>query len=208
MPFIYAMAWPLLLALLVSCSQPPFLQPPNFPQNDRGRLPNVNLQVYIQPQRPLGLNKQTAYLTPLYLPQHYDKALSVSYGGIVQEIFLQHRIFQTLEQHKDMERGVSTAEAKKRGFNYLMEISSPSFLTPSGNSRGWVALNLKIIRLSDETTLWHMYAEADLLPLHRGHDILFPRDYRDAPTLTEGLTAIVHKMAEVIADSETSAPLP
>lgn len=208
MPFIYAMAWLFLIALLVSCSQPPFLHAPNFHQNDMGRLPNVNLQVYIQPQRPLGLHKQSAYLTPLYLPQRYDKALSISYAGIVQEIFLQHRIFQTLEQHNDMERGVSIAEAKKRGFDYLMEISSPSFLAPAGNSRGWIALKLKVIRLADETTIWHMYGEADLLPLYRGHDILFPRDYRDAPTLTEGLAAIAHKMAGIIADQETSAPLP
>lgn len=207
-PFLYAMAWPLLLVLLVSCSQPPFIQSPNFSQNDIGRPPNVNIQVYIQPERPLGLNKQSAYLTPLYLPQRYDKALGISYAGIIQEIFLQHRIFQTLEQHKDMERGVSAAGVKERGFDYLIEISSPSFLAPAGNSRGWIALNLKILRLADGVTMWHMYGEADLLSLHRGHDILFPRDYRDAPTLTEGLAAIVHKMAEVIANQENSAPLP
>lgn len=199
---------PMLLALLISCSQPPFIQPPNFPQNDIGRLPNVNIQVYIQPKRPLGLARQSAYLTPLYLPQRYDKALGISYAGIVQEVFLQHLIFQTLEQHKEQEKGVSMPALKARGFDYLVEISSPSFLAPAGNSRGWIALNLKIIRLADETTIWHMYGEADLLPLHRGHDILFPRDYRDAPTLTEGLAAIAHKMAEIISQQENSITTP
>jgi hypothetical protein len=197
-----------LLALLIACSQPPFLQPPNFPQNDMGRLPDVNLQVYIQPQRPLGLGKQNTYLTPLYLPQRYDKALTVSYAGIVQDIFLQRRIFQVLEQHRDLEKAISRAALKDRGFHYLMEISAPSFLAPAGNSRGWVALDLKLIRLADDATLWHIYGEADLIPLHRGHDILFPRDYREAPTITEGLAAIVHKMADVISSQETGAALP
>lgn len=198
----------LLLLLLVSCSQPPFIQPPNFPKNDMGRPPEINIQVYIQPQRPLGLVKQNAYLTPLYLPQRYDKALGISYAGIVQEIFLQHRIFQTLEQHRDQEKGVSMPSLKAHGFDYLVEISSPSFLAPAGNSRGWVALNMRIIRLSDEATMWHMYGEADLLPLYRGHDILFPRDYREAPTLTEGLAAIAHKMAEIVAQQENSITTP
>jgi len=158
------------------------------------------LNVYIMPQQPTNLQDKKALLAPVMFPKEYDEETRKQYTYLLRDILLQSRIFTVVEAY--MEKTGSEQEfaglAHKKGFDYIIIAKCPHFISPAGLSRGWTALDLSIIQAPTDITLWHIYSETDLTPKPERDYIFFTRQYKNAPSVTQGFVSLAMAMAKYI----------
>ena len=185
----------LLLLLLNACS--PVARNSTLAES---ALPQPRLVIYIAPETPVFTNTQKVLLAPLRLSLHEAEDWGLAMTKLLQDIFLQHRVFSVTERvpQSNGSEDQMLDNAANRGFDYLMvgEVRPP--VCPVGNSTGWVGLNIRIISAKNRSTIWHIYGEAYLYPEQRRHYLFYERPYRPAPSLAQGLEAVATAMANVI----------
>jgi hypothetical protein len=163
-------------------------------------LQEPKLNVYIMPQQPTNLRDKKALLAPIIFPKEYDNESRKEYTLLLRDILLQNRVFMVVEAY--MEQTGSEEEfvglAHKKGFDYIIIAKCPRFIAPVGLSRGWTALDLSIIQAPTDITLWHIYSETDLTPKPEKDYIFFTRQYKNAPSVTQGFVSLAMEIAKFI----------
>ena len=164
-----------------------------------GRL-DLNTDVYIQPENPVELSNSKVLIAPIYLytPQARDWVPSVT--GLVQDVLSQERIFKVIVRGSRNfdSRETLLDHAGIKGFDYVLFGSIPPVIFPAGNTSGWIGFDMRLVSTETQATLWHMYGQASLIPAPTKWSILGDAAYAKAPSVSEGLTTILHKMARII----------
>jgi len=190
--FTGARALSLMAATLLLCSCAPTLQ-------QSGRM-DLDTSVYIQPEKPFDLSDCRLLVAPisLYSPQAREWEPSIT--GIVQDIFSQERVFRVIvrgNEHFDSQEKLLD-DAGIQGFDYVLLGSIPPVIFPAGNTSGWVGVDIKLVSTENHAALWHIYGQASLIPAPTLWSILGDAAYARAPSVSEGVSAILHKMAVII----------
>ncbi len=169
------------------------------PLKQSGRL-DLSTDVYIQPEKPVNLSNRKLLIAPIYLytPQARDWVPSVT--GLVQDVLSQERIFNVIVRGRKNFDSQETLldHAGTQGFDYVMFASIPPVIFPAGNTSGWVGFDMKLVSTENHATLWHLYGQACLIPAPTKWSILGDAAYAKAPSVSEGVTTILHKMAFII----------
>ena len=189
---LYTRAASILTLTLILCSCAPTLK-------QSGRL-DLSTTVYIQPEEPVDLSTRKLLIAPVYLytPQAKDWVPSVT--GLVQDILSQERVFKVIvtgkENFDSLEHLLDHAELQ--GFDYVLIGSVPPVIFPAGNTSGWTGFDMKLVNTKNRAALWHLYGEASLIPAPTLWSITGDAAYAKAPSVTEGMTAILHRMSKII----------
>lgn len=182
------------LTCLTSCAQAP-----QFATHQIETYPKPALQVYIAPEERLDLQESSALLDKvrLFLPD--KQSLSEAMTTQVKDVLLQCRIFKQIEvfQPDSAKKDIYMAAFEKHA-DYVIEVGIPQMLAPAGNTPGWICLDMKIVRAKDHVTFWSIYAEVHLEMRHKQNYLLYERPYAQAPSLSQGLDAIVREVAKAI----------
>jgi hypothetical protein len=174
-------------------------QPPDGPDPD---LPLVKINIIIKPEFPYNLHEKKALFVPLQMADSREDRWETALTNIAYVTFLQERLFKVIERYHDdtvpLER--IRQEASERGFDYIITGHVPNILVPSGNSAGWIGLNLKIQGTMPENsyTLWQIYGGAELKPHPTQHDVLGTSSAINAPSVTTGFFYLTREMARAI----------
>lgn len=163
-------------------------------------LPRPRLEVFVAPETGVPADAQKVLLAPLRLAPEQGSELMPAMTGLMQDILLQQRVFAVLERAslQEVSDGVLLDVGAQRGFDYVMFVGVPPIVPSVGNSKGWLALDIRLVSTRNRVTIWHAYGEADLLPEPARHSIIYPIPFRPAPTVTQGFVAIVRAMADCI----------
>jgi hypothetical protein len=163
-------------------------------------LPQPRLEVFVAPETAVATGSQKVLLAPLRLSPEQGSDLMPAMTGLMQDILLQHRLFAVLERAslQDVSDEVLLDFGAQRGFDYVMFVGVPPIVPSVGNSRGWLALDIRLVSTRNRVTIWHAYGEAYLLPEPARHSILDPVPFRPAPTVAQGFVAIVRAVADCI----------
>ncbi len=182
-----------ILAVIVLCSA----CAPKLEQ--RGNM-DIKASVYVQPEHPLPLFTKRLLIAPvdLYSPKAREWIPTVT--TIVQDILSQERVFKVIVQgKKKFDSPESLLEnARQQGFDYVLFGSVPPVIFPSGNTSGWIGFDMKIVNTNSQVTIWHIYGQAALVPAPTRWSIMGDASYAPAPSLSQGFTAILHRMACII----------
>ncbi len=189
----------ILFILLPGCSainpQPEILTP----EPVRSPIPRIN--VFAAPRQPINMSRYQAILLPLSCPRNYPDNWSVAATRLVQDLFIKKGVFGTLKFEK--RPGGRTEDKVYAGlqdrFDFIITGEIPVILYPSGNSRGRIALDLKVTSARTGTTLWHIYGETDLTPEPAKFSPLGNSPFRPAPSPVQGLSNIIVRMADLIS---------
>lgn len=164
--------------------------------------PIVGLNVIIKPERHYPLNHKKALLIPFQMADSREDRWEKALTRIAHSILLQERIFAVIELYDNDNTPVSKIfdEAYDRGFDYVITGVVPHILVPSGNTAGWVGLNLKIngAGMEKRYTLWHLYGGAELRPEATRHDLMGSYAAKSAPSVTSGFFSLVRSMARLL----------
>lgn len=164
--------------------------------------PVIGINVLVKPVQPWPLHEKKALLIPLQMTDAREDRWEAALTAITHSVLLQERLFAVIERYDKDTVPVSRIleEAKERGFDYIITGIVPDILVPSGNTAGWVGLNLKIRGTGDGNnyTLWNLYGGADLKPEPTRHDLMGTSTAVNAPSVTSGFFALVKSMARVI----------
>ena len=194
-----------LLFCLASCAPPR----PVFNSAETTQLPEPNINIYLKPVGHLDMTTKRVLMGKMRPPSlnQADRPY-LAMTRLVEDIFLQSRLFAELDIAADpnlsIERLIKLGVARR--FDYIM-LADSSIFYPSGNSRGWVGLDLKLVDTSDSFVIWHIYGELDLLPQSGGESgitsIFYQRPFKKAQDPAQGLAAIARSMADLMRESMT-----
>ena len=189
---LYIRAASILTVTLILCSCAPTLK-------QSGRL-DLSTTVYIQPDKPVDLSNRKLLVAPIYLytPQAKDWVPSVT--GLVQDILSQERVFNVIvtgSKNFDSQEELLD-DADLQGFDYVLIGSVPPVIFPAGNTSGWTGFNMKLVSTKNHAALWHLYGQASLIPAPTLWSIMGDAAYAKAPSVTEGMTAILQRMSKII----------
>jgi hypothetical protein len=189
---LYTRAASILTVTLMLCSCAPTLK-------QSGRI-DLSTTVYIQPDKPVDLSSGKLLITPIYLytPQAKDWVPSVT--GLVQDILSQERVFNVIvtgSKNFDSQEELLD-DADLQGFDYVLIGSVPPVIFPTGNTSGWTGFDMKLVNTKNHAALWHLYGQASLIPAPTLWSIMGDAAYAKAPSVTEGMTAILHRMSKII----------
>lgn len=189
--------------LLISCTPQPV-----FNSIEATNLPSPNINVYLRPAEHINMASKRILMAKIR-PQLNQKELPyLEMTKLIEDIFLQSRLFAEIEladnPNLSTEGLIDLGAAKK--FDYIM-LSRVSTLYPSGNSRGWVGLDVKFIDTTSSFVVWHLYGEIDLLPKPGDHGIIsifYSRPFKKAQDPAQGLIAITKAMADKMSEPPPS----
>lgn len=168
--------------------------------NRQVKMPVPKLNVVVMPKQHLDLSRQKALMVPVYMAGAQEQQWGSSVTRMIRSLLLQEGLFNTLAlfptNHPDDQ--IIFKQARDRGFDYLVEVSIPPIIEPSGDSAGWVALSVKIIDVNKGYSLWRLYGEAQLIPQPTFHCLLEKKPFVQAPSVGQGIVSITRQMAQVI----------
>ena len=187
----------LLPAVLCGCGSPFF----STDMNERHvKMPVPKLNVVVMPKQRLDLSGYKALMVPVFMAGAQEHQWGSSVTGMIRSLLLQEGLFNTLAlfptNHPD-DREIRK-QARDRGFDYLIEVSIPPVIEPSGDSEGWVALSMKIIDVDKGYSVWRVYGEAQLIPQPTFHCLLGKKPFVQAPSVGQGIVSITRQMAHVM----------
>jgi len=153
------------------------------------------------PAAPIHISGQSVLLAPVRTPRTFDAGTSRDITKIIQDTFLQQRVFEIAELATPVidaapEHWLKIAASRR--FDFVMTGEMPYMLPASGISPGKVAISLTITSTLTGTSIWRMHAETELRPISENHSVLFPNPYVPPPTLSQGITALARSIADVI----------
>jgi hypothetical protein len=188
-----------LMFLLASCAPQPV-----FNSTEAARLPTPTINVYLRPADQIDMATKRILMAKMR-PQLNQRTLPyLEMTKLIEDVFLQSRLFAEIElaDNPDLsvERLIDLGAAKR--YDYIMLAQASSFY-PSGNSRGWVGLDVKFIDTSTSFVVWHLYGEVDLLPKPGDHGIIsifYSRPFKRAQDPAQGLIAITRAMTDKMAE--------
>ncbi len=164
------------------------------------KMPVPKLNVVVMPKQRLDLFGYKALMVPVFMAGAQEHQWGSSVTGMIRSLLLQEGLFNTLAlfptNHPDDQE--IRKQARDRGFDYLVEISIPPIIEPSGDSEGWVALSMKIIDVHKGYSVWRVYGEAQLIPQPTFHCLLGKKPFVQAPSVGQGIVSITRQMAQVI----------
>ena len=169
--------------------------------NDRQiKKPVPKLNVVIMPKQHTDLSRYRALMIPVFMAGAQEQHWGQSVTNLVRSVVLQEGVFGTLELFPTNNPGDQEImkQARDRGFDYLLEISMPPVIEPSGDSEGWVALHLQVISVDKGYSLWRIYGEAQLIPQPTLHCLMGQRAFVPAPSVGQGIVSITRQMAMVM----------
>ncbi len=187
----------LLAACLSGCSSAFF----TTDINDRQVIkPVPKLNVVVMPRGHVDLAASKALMVPVFMAGSQEQHWGRSVTNLIRSITLQEGVFNTLElfptNNPDDEEILK--QARDRGFDYLLEVSMPPVIEPSGDSEGWVALHVKVVDVKKGYSLWRIYGETQLIPQPTFHCLTGRRDFVPAPSVGQGIVTITRQMAMVM----------
>lgn len=203
--FFWVISMPLYVSCLAACATPR----PVFDSAATTRLPDPKINIYLKPAGRFDMTTARVLMgqmRPISLNQMEKPYAAMT--RLVEDIFLQSKLFAELDVAADpnlsLERLIDLGLA--RHFDYIM-LANASVFYPSGNSRGWVGLDLKFIDTADSIIIWRLYGEVDLLPQHGDGggitSMFYRRPFKRAPDPAQGLAAIASSMAALMRESMT-----
>ena len=187
----------LLAACLNACSSTFF----TTDINDRQVIkPVPKLNVVVMPRGHVDLAASKALMVPVFMAGSQEQHWGQSVTNLIRSITLQEGVFNTLELFPTNNPGDEEIlkQARDRGFDYLLEVSMPPVIEPSGDSEGWVALHVKVVDVKKGYSLWRIYGETQLIPQPTVHCLTGRRDFVPAPSVGQGIVTITRQMAMVM----------
>ena len=206
--FFCIMSMLLCVSCLAACTPRPV-----FNSAETSRLQEPKINIYLKPAGHFDMSTARVLMgqmRPVSLNQTERPYAAMT--RLVEDIFLQSKLFAELDVAADpnlsLKRLIDLGLARR--FDYIM-LADASIFYPSGNSRGWVGLDLKFIDTTDSIIIWRLYGEVDLLPRYGDGggiaSMFYQRSFKKAPDPAQGLAAIARSMADLMRESMTS-PLP
>ncbi len=172
---------------------------PMFHTHQIETWPKPVLQVYVRPDGILDFRNSSALIGRVRLFLQDKQSVSEAMARQIKDVLLQSRIFRQIEVVKEETAGKDVfATASEKGIDYVIAVEIPHMLAPAGNTPGWLALDMKIIRTKDQVVFWSSYAEVNLEMRHGQNYIIYERPYSQAPSLSQGLDAIIREIARAI----------
>ncbi len=188
----------ILLTCLYGCSSTAFY---TTDINDRQVIkPVPKLNVVVMPRQPVDLSSSKALMVPVFMAGSQEQHWGQSVTNLIRSIALQEGIFNTLElfpTNNPCDREI-LKQARDRGFDYLLEVSMPPVIEPSGNSEGWVALHMKVVDVKKGYSLWRIYGETQLIPQPTFHCLMGEKAFVPAPSVGQGIVTIARQIAMVM----------
>lgn len=179
--------------LLASCAPQPV-----FNSVETASLPTPDIDVYLRPAKRINMATKRVLLAKMRPGVNQMEAPYLAMTRLVEDTFLQSRLFAEMELADDpdlsVERLIDLGVEKR--FDYVM-LTKASIFYPSGNSRGWVGLDVKFIDTSSSFVVWHLYGEIALLPEPGDHGIVsifYSRPFKKAQDPAQGLVEISEAM--------------
>ncbi len=169
--------------------------------NDRQVIkPVPKLNVMVMPKQHVDLSSRKALMVPVFMAGSQEQHWGQSVTHLIRSIALQEGLFNTLEllPTNDPHDREIMKQARDRGFDYLLEVSMPPIIEPSGDSEGWVALHMKVVDVKKGYSLWRIYGEAQLIPQPTLHCLMGRRAFVRAPSVGQGIVTIARQMADVM----------
>lgn len=173
--------------------------------------PTPRIDVFVMPAAPVHVSGQSLLIAPVRTPRSFDAGTSHDITRILQETFLQQRVFEVAELAAPVidagpEHWLKVASSRR--FDFVMTGEMPYMLPASGISPGKVAIALTITSTHTGSSLWRMLAETELKPIAENHSVLFPGPYVPPPTLSQGIVALARSIAEIITCTSGTAATP
>lgn len=188
-----------IIFLLASCAPQPV-----FNSTEAARFSTPDINVYLRPAGQIDMAAKRILMAKMRPLLDQRELPYIEMTKLIEDVFLQSRLFAEIElaDNPDLsvERLIDLGAAKK--FDYIM-LSQASTFYPSGNSRGWVGLDVKFIDTNSSFVVWHLYGEVDLLPRPSDHGIVsifYSRPFKKAQDPAQGLIAITKAMVEKMAE--------
>jgi hypothetical protein len=193
-PMKFVCAGILILNFLSGCGPTPLSLPAGDPEP-----PRPHLEIYVMPENPQPMDRQRVLLAPLRVAPERPEEWQDRSSRLVEDVLVQQKVFSEIERvGPEGQQEELLALARSRGFDYVLLGELPPVIHPAGNSPGWLALDMKLVSVRDGTAAWHFYGEVDLVPVPARHSILRPTPFRPAPTVYQGLAAVVQSMARAM----------
>ena len=188
--------------LLLGCGRLPSPEHTGWPPS-RQVLPRM--QIFVQPARPVAAFRLRAVIMPA--ERHASTFLDgAAISRYIQSIFLQHRVFAVLESYPSrLTEEEALAMARSRGFDLVVLPALVDLVPGEGDSPGKVAMRFRVVRAQDPVTLWDIYGEALLNPVHDQRFLIWARDGAPPPPVMAGVTAICRAAAEIVSGHPVTA---
>ncbi len=170
------------------------------------KRPTPKLNVVVMPRQRVELSSCKALMIPVFMAGAQERHWGQSVTNLIRSIMLQEGIFGTLElfpTNNPADKEI-LKQARDRGFDYLVEVSMPPVIEPSGDSDGWVALHVKVLNVNKGYSIWRIYGETQLIPQPTCQCLFGTKAFVPAPSVGQGIVSITRQIAMVMRQQQVA----